>query len=66
MASELMAKDPTIDDYVIKNLGCRISPMAMYWPFEVLQRNRGVPDDVAEVSVQSADVCPHFIALTKA
>ena len=49
MASELMAKNPVIDDFVVKNIGWRISPLAMYWPFEVLQRKRAVNEDVVEV-----------------
>ena len=49
MASELMAKNPGIDDFVIKTIQSRMSPLAMYWPFEVLQRKRGVNDDVVEV-----------------
>lgn len=53
MASELMSKNPVIDDFVIKNIGCRISPLAMYWPFEVLQRKRGANEDVVEVRPQS-------------
>ena len=49
MASELMAKNPVIDNFMIKSIGCRISPLAMVWPFEVLQRKRGADEDVVEV-----------------
>ena len=45
-----MARNPAIDDFVIRGLDCRMSPLAMYWPFEVLQRKPDVYDDVVEVS----------------
>ena len=52
MASEFMSRNPAIDEFVIRGLDCRMSPLATYWPFEVLQRKPGVYDDVVEVSSQ--------------